>query len=114
MGFGASNSSTDRVKWLIVRLRKATAAWTARFHQTYSASICQQASAEQPVLDALQIPDLELLRRIGRGSYGEVCLVRNIVCSYRAVTQLVRTAFRHEDTFERELFGLTSFEPTSR
>lgn len=32
------------------------------------------------------IPDHQLLRRIGRGSYGEVWLARNLVGSFRVVT----------------------------
>jgi hypothetical protein len=34
---------------------------------------------------SIKIPDHELLRVIGRGSYGEVWLARNIMGTYRAV-----------------------------
>src|SRR4029453_7642196 len=102
---------------MIPRLRKATTAWTARFRQSYSESISdqptEQASA-QPVLDAPQISDFELLRCIGPGSYGEVWLARNILGTYRAVKIVERKAFRDEEAFEREFSGLRRFEPISR
>jgi TolB-like protein/predicted Zn-dependent protease len=102
---------------MIARLRKATTAWTARFRQSYSESIreqpTEQASA-QPVLDAPQISDFELLRCIGRGSYGEVWLARNILGTYRAVKIVERKAFRDEEAFEIEFSGLRRFEPISR
>jgi TolB-like protein/Flp pilus assembly protein TadD len=113
-----SNGSLGRANAMITRLRKATTEWTARFRQTYSASIREQleedASAEQPILDALQIPDFELLRCIGRGSYGVVWLARNILGTYRAVKIVERKAFRDEEAFEREFSGLQQFEPLSR
>jgi hypothetical protein len=40
------------------------------------------------------IPDHELLRLIGRGSYGEVWLARNIMGTQRAVKIVYRTALR--------------------
>jgi TolB-like protein/Tfp pilus assembly protein PilF len=61
-----------------------------------------------------RIPDLELLRCIGRGAYGGVWLARNIVGSYRAVKIIDRKAFHDGETFEREFFGLQRFEPISR
>jgi TolB-like protein len=61
-----------------------------------------------------RIPDLELLRCIGRGSYGEVWLARNILGTYRAVKIIDRKAFPDEEAFEREFSGLQRFEPISR
>src|SRR5262245_48133096 len=60
------------------------------------------------------IPDLELLRCIGHGSYGEVWLARNILGTYRAVKVIDRKAFHDEEAFEREFSGLQRFEPISR
>ncbi len=118
MGFRESNGSLGRANGIIARLRKATTTWTARFHQSYSDSIREQAeeetNAEQPVLDAPHIPDLDLLRPIGRGSYGEVWLARNILGTYRAVKIVDRKAFRDQEAFEREFSGLQQFEPVSR
>jgi TolB-like protein len=103
---------------MIARLRKTTTAWTSRFRRSYSERISEQpaepSSMEQPVLDAPDIPDFELLRCIGRGSYGEVWLARNILGTYRAVKVVNRKAFRNEETFEQEFSGLQQFEPISR
>src|SRR5215510_15809120 len=60
------------------------------------------------------IPDHQLLRRIGRGSYGEVWLARNLMGMYRAVKVVYRKNFGHQRPFERELAGIKKFEPISR
>jgi tetratricopeptide (TPR) repeat protein len=60
------------------------------------------------------IPDYELLRRVGRGSYGEVFLARNLTGSFIAVKVVTRAAFDHERPFEREFEGIKNFEPVSR
>jgi class 3 adenylate cyclase/tetratricopeptide (TPR) repeat protein len=60
------------------------------------------------------IPDHELIRCIGRGSYGEVWLARSIVGTYRAVKVVRRRSFADERPFEREFAGLKRFEPISR
>src|SRR5438132_2480814 len=60
------------------------------------------------------VPDHELLRCIGRGSYGEVWLARNVMGSYRAVKVVYRRAFEHDRPFEREFEGIRKFEPVSR
>jgi WD40 repeat protein/tetratricopeptide (TPR) repeat protein len=62
----------------------------------------------------LQIPDHELIRRIGSGSYGEVWLARNVMGVYRAVKLVRRDTFDDERPFEREYNGIRSFEPISR
>jgi WD40 repeat protein len=61
-----------------------------------------------------KIPDHELLRCIGRGSYGEVWLARNVMGSYRAVKIVFEKAFKDQRPFERELGGIQRFEPISR
>lgn len=60
------------------------------------------------------IPDHQLLRRIGRGSYGEVWLARNVLGALRAVKILYRREFREARPFEREYEGIKKFEPISR
>jgi TolB-like protein/predicted Zn-dependent protease len=103
---------------MIARLRRATTDWTTRFGQSYSENIHKQkeetTGADQPVVEAPHFPDFELLRPIGRGSYGEVWLARNILGTYRAVKIIKRKAFRDEEAFEREFSGLQQFEPVSR
>jgi hypothetical protein len=61
-----------------------------------------------------QIPDHELLRRIGLGSYGEVWLARSVMGTYRAVKVVYRDRFENERPFEREYSGIQKFEPISR
>jgi class 3 adenylate cyclase/tetratricopeptide (TPR) repeat protein len=63
---------------------------------------------------ALEIPDHELIRRIGKGSYGEVWLIRNVLGGYRAVKIVERKAFRDSRPYEREFEGIKQFEPISR
>src|SRR5262245_37364640 len=61
-----------------------------------------------------QIPNLQLLRCIGRGSFGEVWLARSVTGAYRAVKIVYRQNFQSERPFEREFNGLLKFEPISR
>src|SRR5262245_38835466 len=60
------------------------------------------------------IPDHELLRRIGSGSYGEVWLARNVLGRWRAVKIIYRSRFQEPRPFEREFEGIQRFEPISR
>jgi len=60
------------------------------------------------------IPDHELIRRIGRGSYGEVWLARNVMGEYRAVKIVHRESFDNDRPYEREFNGIRQFEPISR
>jgi WD40 repeat protein len=60
------------------------------------------------------VPDHELLRRIGKGSYGEVWLARNVMGAYRAVKIIYRNRFESERPYQREFEGIRRFEPISR
>jgi WD40 repeat protein/serine/threonine protein kinase len=60
------------------------------------------------------IPDHQLLRRIGGGSYGDVWLGKNMMGAYRAIKIVYRKRFNHNAPFERELSGIRKFEPISR
>jgi hypothetical protein len=70
-----------------------------------------QAGANRPVP---VIPDHTLLRRIGRGSYGEVWLAQNVMGTYRAIKVVHRASFDDERPYEREYAGIRKFEPISR
>ncbi len=74
--------------------------------------------ASEPMSDAPLappvIPDHELIRRIGRGSYGEVWLARTALGTWRAVKIVQRAAFDHDRPYEREFEGIRRFEPISR
>ena len=60
------------------------------------------------------IPDHELLRLIGRGSYGEVWLARSVLGTLRAAKVVYRADFDSPRPFEREFHGIQRFEPVSR
>ena len=60
------------------------------------------------------IPDHHLVRRIGKGAYGEVWLARNVLGTYRGVKIVRRTTFEADRPFDREFEGIQRFEPVSR
>lgn len=61
-----------------------------------------------------RIPDHEMLKPIGRGSYGDVWLARSVGGQLRAVKVVWRNRFSSERPFEREFNGIRAFEPISR
>lgn len=64
--------------------------------------------------DPISIPDFELVRPIGRGSYGEVWLARSVTGIHRAIKVVYRDRFENARPFEREFAGIKRFEPISR
>jgi WD40 repeat protein len=61
------------------------------------------------------IPDHEMIRCIGEGSYGAVWLARNIMGEPRAVKVVHRSRFREDaHAYEREFKGIRLYEPISR
>ena len=63
---------------------------------------------------APKIPDHEVLRIIGRGSYGVIWLARTLTGRLRAVKVIDRANFENERSFQREFDGMSAFEPISR
>ena len=61
------------------------------------------------------VPDYDLLRRIGRGAYGEVWLARNQATgALRAAKIVWRHTFEDAKPFQREFAGIQRFERISR
>ena len=67
-------------------------------------------NSSSPPLPPPRVPDHELLRRIGRGAYGEVWLARSVTGAYRAVKIVHRQSFDHDRPFELSLIHIS--EPT--
>src|SRR3954451_884857 len=65
-------------------------------------------------VSSASVADHELVRLIGRGSYGEVWLARNTLGTYRAIKIVYAKTFRHKRPFDREFNGVQKFEPISR
>lgn len=72
------------------------------------------SDAIDPEVSLPKVSDHTLLRLIGRGSYGEVWLARNVTGEYRAVKIVRRRSFDHARPFDREFSGIQKFEPISR
>ena len=60
------------------------------------------------------IPNHEMVRVIGRGSYGEIWLARSLTGTWRAVKIVDRRTFESDKAFLREFEGMSKFEPISR
>lgn len=60
-----------------------------------------------------RIPDYELLREIGRGSYGTVWIARSVTGLFRAVKIVWRASFPDPAPYEREFRGLREFAAVS-
>lgn len=79
----------------------------------------QVPNDDQPAVERLPpvlpvIPDHELVRCIGQGSYGHIWLVRSVLGTYRAAKVVFRNSFKSEVPFEREFRGIHTYEPISR
>jgi WD40 repeat protein len=60
------------------------------------------------------VPEHELIRCVGAGSYGQVWLARSVLGSWRAVKVVHRRLFREDRPYDREYLGVQRFEPLSR
>ena len=75
-----------------------------------AATIVLQGSGEGQSM----VPDHDLIRRVGKGAYGEVWLARNVISTYHAVKIIRREDFESDDPYEREFRGIQKFMPISR
>jgi eukaryotic-like serine/threonine-protein kinase len=85
---------------------------------TNFASTAGKASAHWAVVTVvthpwLRIADLEFIRLIGSGSYGDVWLARGVTGAYRAVKVVWRNRFQDVRPYEREFEGITRFATIS-
>jgi WD40 repeat protein len=71
---------------------------------------------KDPSSDAMppRVPEHELIRCVGAGSYGQVWLARSVLGSWRAVKVVHRRLFREDRPYDREYLGVQRFEPLSR
>jgi serine/threonine protein kinase len=76
--------------------------------------LCATGVSREAVTRCPVVPDHEMLRCIGRGSYGEVWLARSTVGTWRAVKVIYRDRFSDARPYEREFTGLQKYEPISR
>jgi hypothetical protein len=77
-------------------------------------AVAAESTQTIPPAQPPQVPDHQLLRQIGGGSYGEVWLARNVLGTFRAVKIVYRHVFEDNRPFEREFRGIQRFEPISR
>lgn len=76
--------------------------------------MCIPDSSNNSPDQEIEIPNFELLGRIGGGAYGEVYLGRSVTGMYRAVKVVRREDFEYERTFEREFEGIQHYEQVSQ
>lgn len=94
--------------------------WTAGTDSESKSGRAIRAALEQRLGEKQEEPappslaDHVLLRRIGRGSYGDVWLARNALGTFRAVKIVYRARFQDDRPYEREFNGILRYEPVSR
>jgi predicted ATPase len=76
--------------------------------------VSRKPTKPEPTAVAPRVPDLEMLRAIGSGAFGEVWLARTLTGSYRAVKLVYRGHFKQDAPFEKEFHGILKYEPVSR
>ena len=96
----------------VVRLKFEKDVLTRTLEETTKLVEATKATAQKR--PAQLIPDHTLLKRVGKGAYGEVWLARNAIGAYHAVKITRRAGFPAEEPYEREFHGIQKFMPISR
>ena len=116
--------------WTVVAFAQIPAAllwsWRCHFHRLkFEKEVLERTLAETTRLTpttpsvatpkpALTISDHTLVRRVGRGAYGEVWLARSTIGIFHAVKIVKRSGFSSDAPYEREFRGIQKFMPISR
>jgi serine/threonine protein kinase len=131
MAFAAAQSAQQHLwfAWTVVALAQipGALAWSLRCHiqrlkfqkevaerTLVETSRRAEAAAAQARQSGLSIPDHTLVRRVGKGAYGEVWLARNAIGAFHAVKIVQRREFPSDAPYEREFRGIQKFMPISR
>ncbi len=104
------------VQWTRLRGGEATRAWVERLRGLLEGPRSEVALKHPslPTADSKpHIPEYEVLRIIGRGSYGDVWLARGVTGLWRAIKVVWRARFADAGPFEREFKGLKEFAAIS-
>lgn len=96
--------------------------WRCHFHRVkFEKDVLERTLVEtsrwteaETKKSGLVIPDHTLVRRVGKGAYGEVWLARNAVGVFHAVKIVRRADFPQDAPYEREFKGIQKFMPISR
>ena len=96
----------------VVRLKFEKDVLARTLEETTKLVEATKATAQQR--PAQLIPDHTLLKRVGRGAYGEVWLARNAIGAFHAVKITRRAGFPGDEPYEREFRGIQKFMPISR
>ncbi len=70
----------------------------------------RKPSSDTDTSPPLDLPDYTLLRRIGRGSYGDVWLARSVTGVFRVIKVVQRSRFEDDRPYLRELEGISRFQ----
>ena len=94
----------------LVKNRKNARLSPLQWRDTLRAKVQTDAANRKPPF----VPNHEMVRVIGRGSYGEIWLARSLTGAWRAVKIVDRRTFESDKSFLREFEGMSKFEPISR
>ncbi len=96
----------------VVRLKFEKDVLARTLEETTKLVEATKATAQQR--PAQLVADHTLLKRVGRGAYGEVWLARNAIGAFHAVKITRRAGFPGDEPYEREFRGIQKFMPISR